>query len=202
MVWKGLYGWIIHPTLMNPRKLAMMTILVAVSIGTNYAMISLYNVKFMDLIVFIGGFCLGSLAGALIGIISWAVYGMLNPLGFSLEIWLSTMLLETIYGVAGGLVRRWLHRDELSELRSERVAAHVFFGILGMFLTFAYDLVTNIVFGYVYNLDILVAVIFGFVPFGLVHMVSNACFFGMGGIPAINAISKVLGGGNLGLSEK
>jgi len=186
---------------MNSQKLAMITILIALSIGTNYAMISFYNVKFMDLIVFVGGFCFGSFAGSLMGIISWALYGMLNPLGFSLEIWLSTMFLEPIYGIAGAMVRKKLGASELSESKSERAITHVFFGFLGMFLTFAYDFATNIVFGYVYNLNILVAVIFGFVPFGLVHMISNAFFFGMGGVPAINAIWKVIGGENSGISK-
>jgi len=187
---------------MNSRKLAIITILIALSIGTNYSMISFYNVKFMDLIVFVGGFCFGPLAGSLIGAISWAVYGMLNPLGFSLGIWLSTMFLEPIYGVAGALVRKRLNPSKLGELKNERVTNYIFFGILGMFLTFAYDLVTNIVFGYVYNINILIAIIFGFVPFGLVHMVSNACFFGMGGVPAINAILNVIGGENSDISKK
>jgi hypothetical protein len=187
---------------MNSRKLAIITVLIALSIGTNYSMISFYNVKFMDLIVFVGGFCFGPLAGSLIGIISWAVYGTLNPVGFSLQIWLSTMFLEPIYGIAGALVRKRLNPSELGESKNEPVITYIFFGILGMFLTFAYDLVTNIVFGYVYNINILIAIIFGFVPFGLVHMVSNACFFGMGGVPAINAILNVIGGENSDISKK
>jgi hypothetical protein len=187
---------------MNSKRLAIITILIALSIGTNYAMISFYNVKFMDLIVFVGGFCFGALAGSLIGIISWVVYGTLNPIGFSLPVWLATMLSEPIYGLAGALMRKRLSLSELSELKNERVVTHVFFGTLGMFLTFAYDLVTNIVFGYVNNWNILFSIIFGFVPFGLVHMLSNACFFGIGGVPAINAVLNVIGGENSGFSEK
>jgi hypothetical protein len=187
---------------MNSRKLAIITILIALSIGTNYSMISFYNVKFMDLIVFVGGFCFGPLAGSLIGIISWAVYGTLNPIGFSLPVWLATMLSEPIYGVAGALMRKRLSLGDFGELKNERVITHVFFGIFGMFLTFAYDVITNIVFGYVNNWNILFSIIFGFVPFGLVHMVSNACFFGMGGVPAINAILNVIGGENSDISKK
>ena len=41
---------------MNSRKTAILAVLIAISVGTNYAMISLYNVKFMDFIVFVGGF--------------------------------------------------------------------------------------------------------------------------------------------------
>ncbi len=187
---------------MNSRRLAITIILVALSVGTNYTMMSLYNVKLMDLIVFVGGFCFGPLIGALIGITSWAVYGTLNPLGFSLPIWLSTMFSETIYGIAGALVRKSLDHDEFNGFRSDGVNTYVFFGIFGMFLTFVYDTITNIVFGYVSNWNILFAVIVGFVPFGLVHMVSNAFFFGIGCAPTINAILNVIGGENSGFSKK
>ncbi len=187
---------------MNSTRIAIITILVALSIGTNYAMISLFNVKLMDLIVFIGGFCFGPLVGALIGITSWAVYGTLNPMGFSLPIWLSTMFSEPIYGIAGAFLRKSLNSNEFHEFKKERVNACVFLGILGMFLTFIYDVITNIVFGYVSGWNILFAVIVGFVPFGLVHMISNAFFFGLGCIPAINAILKIIGGENSGISKK
>lgn len=187
---------------MNSKKIAIITILAALSIGTNYAMISLYNIKFMDFIVFVAGFCFGPLVGTLIGITSWAVYGVLNPLGFSLHIWFSTMLLEPIYGVAGAFVRKSLNLNELKISKKEKANFYVFFGTLGMLLTFVYDIATNIVWGYVYNLNILLAVIVGFLPFGLVHMISNAFFFGIGGIPAINAVLKVVGGENFGVSKK
>jgi LytS/YehU family sensor histidine kinase len=187
---------------MNSKKLAITTILVALSIGTNYAMIHLYNVKLMDLIVFIGGFCFGPSVGALTGIISWAVYGTMNPIGFSLPIWLTTMFSEIIYGIAGALIGKSLKRNGLGEIQNDRVNACAFFGLLGMLLTFVYDIITNIVFGYVSGWNILFAVIVGFVPFGLVHMLSNAFFFGLGCVPAINAISKVVGGENCGISKK
>jgi len=187
---------------MNSHKLAIITVLVAFSISTNYAMISLSNVKLMDLIVFIGGFCFGPLVGMSIGVISWAVYGTLNPLGFSLPIWLSTMFSEAIYGVAGAAIRKGINQEEFSEFGKERVNAGIFFGILGMLLTFAYDIITNIVFGYVSGWNILFALIVGLVPFGLVHMLSNALFFGIGCVPAIKAIFKVVGGEKSDILEK
>jgi LytS/YehU family sensor histidine kinase len=186
----------------DSKKLAIIAVLAALSIGTNYAMISLYNVKIMDLIVFIGGFCFGPFVGVLIGMVSWIVYGSLNPLGFSLPVWLSTMFSEVIYGIAGALMRKSLTSKQLSEFKHERVFVSVYFGIIGMFLTLIYDIVTNIVFGYVSGWNILWAVIVGFVPFGFVHMVSNAFFFGLGCVPTINAISKIVGGEERGVSEK
>lgn len=187
---------------MHSQKLAVIILLTALSIGTDYAMLFLYNVKLMDLIVFIGGFCFGPFVGAFIGVISWVVYGILNPMGFSLPIWLSTMFSETIYGIAGGIVRKNLNPKALGEFKDGQVNIYFFFGILGMFLTFTYDLITNIVFGCVSGWSIPFAVIVGFLPFGLIHMLSNAFFFGLGCVPAINAISKVMGGENSGFPKE
>jgi LytS/YehU family sensor histidine kinase len=186
----------------STRQIATIAILAGLSIGTNYAMISLFNVKFMDLIVFVGGFCFGPVVGMMIGMTSWAVYGSLNPLGFSFPIWLSTMFSESIYGIAGAFARKSLNQEGFGEFGNERVTMCLSFAILGMLLTFAYDLITNIVFGYVSGWNILFAVIVGFVPFGIVHMASNAFFFGLGCVPAINAILKVIGGENSVVSKK
>jgi uncharacterized membrane protein len=193
-------GWIIHPKTMNSKKVAIIAILVALATATNYAMMPLYNIKLMDIIVFLGGFSFGPLVGALVGVTSWAVYGTLNPLGFSVHILLATMLSESIYGIAGGLTRKSFTGN--SGFKQEQTNAYFFFGVLGFLSTLTYDVITNIVFGYVYGPSILVAVIIGFVPFGLLHVISNAFFFGLGCVPAINALLKVVGVENFGISEK
>lgn len=186
--------------MMKSRKVAIIVILAALSISTNYAMTSLYNVKLMDFIVFVGGFCFGPFVGVLIGIFSWSIYGSLNPLGFSFPIWVSTMFSEVIYGVGGAFVKKSLMLNEHSEIK-DGVALYIFFGMVGMLLTFSYDIITNIVFGWVVGWEILFAVIMGFVPFGIIHMASNACFFGFGCVPVINAIMKIVGGEKNGVSE-
>jgi hypothetical protein len=73
--------------------------------------------------------------------------------------------------------------------------------MLGAFLTVAYDMITNIAWGYVSGLNVLIAVLSG-IPFGLVHEASNAVFFGVGCVPAINALFKVIGVETVGLSKK
>jgi uncharacterized membrane protein len=186
---------------MNPRKVAIIATLASLALATNYAMLPLHNVKLMDVIVFVGGFCFGPLVGGLIGVLSWAIYGTLNPAGFSFPVWLATMFAEAIYGVVGGIVKKGFSFDSGdSEHRPQGL--YFSFSALGMLLTLAYDIVTNVVFGYVSNWDILVSIIAGFVPFGFVHMLSNAFFFGLGSVPAINAIFKVVGGETSGISKK
>jgi hypothetical protein len=186
---------------MTSRRIAVIAILSALSVGTNYALLSFFNVKFMDLIVFVSGFCFGPVVGASIGIVSWAIYGTLNPLGFSLPIWLSTMFSETIYGIGGGFVRRFLVLNDLGEFKNDRINIYALFGTFGMFLTFLYDFITNVVFGYVNGLDAFFAVVIGFVPFGLVHVLSNALFFSLGCAPAISVVLRFVGGENVCLKR-
>lgn len=186
---------------MTSKKIAIIIILVALSIGTNYAMITLYNVKFMDLIVFVGGFCFGPFVGAFIGVFSWLIYGSLNPLGFSFPVWISTMFSEAIYGIGGAFVRKSLKLSEPYELRNG-IGLYIFFGFAGIFLTLIYDIITNIVFGWVVGWNPIFAIVIGFVPFGVVHLISNAFFFGLGCVPVISAVVKIVGGENIGVSKK
>jgi hypothetical protein len=179
---------------MNSKKIAIVAVLASLSIGTNYALLPLFNVKFMDFIVFVGGFCFGPLAGGLIGVISWAVYGSLNPLGFSLPVWLSTMSAEAVFGVVGGLTARFLILPKHSSVSNGKIGACVLFGVISVFLTFGYDFVTNVAFAYAYGINIILAIITGFVPFGIAHLLSNVIFFSVGCVPTINTILRVVGG--------
>lgn len=182
---------------MDPNKIAVIAVLVALATATNYAMIPLYNVKLMDIIVFIGGFLFGPVVGASIGVFSWTVYGTLNPLGFSVNIWVATMLSETVFGVVGGLVGKTSY-----DFRVQRAGLCLSFAALGGLLTFVYDIATNVVWGYTCGPSILFAVVFGFVPFSLIHIVSNILFFGVGCVPAISAVSNLIGGDRIGTLKK
>jgi lysylphosphatidylglycerol synthetase-like protein (DUF2156 family) len=182
---------------MNTVKVAIIAVFCAVSIGTDYALFSLWNIKLMDFIVFIGGFCFGPVVGVSIGVISWTVYGTLNPQGFVLPVLLATMFSETIYGIAGGLIRKGL-----TGMKDEAWRASVFFASVGVLLTLIYDVITNVVFGLTAGWNVIFAVVVGFIPFGLVHEISNMVFFGIGSVPLISAINKVVGGDrNVNLKE-
>lgn len=179
-----------NPSNMNTTKIAIIAVLSALSIGTNYALVSIYNVKLMDLIVFVGGFLFGPFTGAFVGILSWSIYGVLNPYGFVPQIWLATMFSEAIYGVAGGLV----HKANVN-FSGKSFGHMVFVGNLGFLLTLIYDLLTNIAYAHVLGQDILVAIIIG-APFTLTHEISNALLFGMCFMPLMSAL-KVVGVGNI-----
>jgi hypothetical protein len=121
-------------------------------------------------------------------------------MGFSLPIWLSTMVSDTLYGLAGAFLQTALRREGVANPKQWHRGIFVFVGLLGFFLTFIYDLITNIVFGYTSGWNMLYALIVGFVPIGFIHVISNTLFFSLGSAPAINALLSILGGEKRNLS--
>ena len=165
----------------NPRQISLVAILTATAIATNYLLIGALNVKFMDLIVFISGYLMGSALGAFTGGLVWLVYGTINPFGFSLPVFISTIIGEAMFGIAGGLITK----------RDSGIGFDPWAAVTGFLLTFIYDLFTNIISGVTVGVPIPLALITG-TPFALAHMVSNTVFFGFGFKPLVNAINKVM----------
>lgn len=179
----------------NSRRICVVTLIAALCLGSNYALAGLPNFKFMDFLVFISGFVFGPVVGGSIGILIWMVYGVINPYGFVPQIWLATMFSESIYGFAGGFLGR---KNPLNKFEGDHLGFGVFLGALGLFLTFIYDLITNVVYAYTLNIPLIIALITG-VPFALVHQLSNALIFGICSIPVIATIEKFVAGGGFGV---
>jgi len=114
------------------KRAAMVAVLTAACVASNYALIGVVNVKFMDLIVFVAGFSLGPIVGASVGVLTWLVYGSLNPYGFSLPILVITSTGESLYGIVGGLLGRG------SERVHRGVSDSAKFAVVGFLLTFVY----------------------------------------------------------------
>jgi hypothetical protein len=165
------------------RKVSMLAIFTATALSTNYLMIGLVNVKFMDMIVFLGGYLFGVGFGVQVGVLTWLVYGTINPYGFNLPTLFATMIGETIYGVAGGLSSGRLDPSGYPSIE---------FGVIGFLSTFLYDLFTNIATAYITGIPLLIVLVNG-IPFALIHEVSNAVFFGFGIMPVLGAIRRVFG---------
>jgi uncharacterized membrane protein len=168
------------------RKASLIAVTVAACLGSNYALIGVANLKVMDLLVFVSGFVFGPMIGASVGILVWTVYGLLNPYGFVPQIWIATMLSESIYGVAGGLLGKSLSAVRLP---SNRAGLSILFGATGFLLTLTYDLVTNIAFALTFNVPIIAALIAG-IPFAIIHEASNTVLFGICSIPLITVLER------------
>ena len=183
---------------MRARRIATVATLVAVCIATNYALVGVPNVKVMDFIVFVGGFCFGPFTGVLIGTLTWAVYGVINPYGFVPQIWLATMFSESIYGLVGGFLGK---RFISTSFNGQRLRLSVFFGIIGCILTLTYDSIVNVVYALVFSVPILAAIVLG-TPFQFSHVVSNAVLFAGCSIPLIRVVKKLLGNQKIEVTTK
>lgn len=179
---------------LSTKILCLVIMLTSINLASNYAMIGIPNVKFMDLIVFISGYSIGLIPGVLVGVLTWLIYGTLNPWGFNLIILVATCLSETIYAIFGWLSRRFNLVSDISPSLNINGRNYwlmsLKFGIIGFFATFLYDLITNIASVVIVGLPPIMAIITG-AWFAIIHEVSNFFFFFSCGIPLALLIKKL-----------
>ncbi len=161
----------------NTRRTALIATLAALCIGTNYAMLPLPNVNLMDAIVFTTSLFFGVIPGAAVATISWLVYGTLNPFGLSLPVLITVIISESIYVVAGYLVRKTSSRSPKSKFKG--LERNIIYGTAGLFATLAYDLITNAIVGLVVYKSVWIGLLTMNVPIplGIIHEASNFFFF-------------------------
>ena len=180
----------------STRSITVVAVMTGLCVATNYALVGVPNVKFMDLIVFTTGFIFGWASGLSVGVLTWMVYGTLNPYGFSLPILIATSLGEAIYGIVGGFVGKFDSKN-LVEDKNDKGKYFIFglkLAILGVLLTATYDFFTNIVVALTldpYNPPFIPVFING-APFAIVHTISNVTFFFVGGPVLVTAIKRFL----------
>jgi len=180
---------------LNTREISVIAVLVSACLASNYALIWLPNVKVMDLIVFVSGLRFGAFIGGIVGILVWAIYGSINPYGFVLPIWLGCMAAESLFGVTGGLVRAY---SPVNPSNRRRLSLEM--AVIGVLLTFAYDLATNLLSALTISwfetrIETILAVIISGIPFAAVHEASNGILFFLGVDPLSSSIEKITGSG-------
>jgi len=180
---------------LNTREISVIAVLVSACLASNYALIWLPNVKVMDLIVFVSGLRFGAFIGGIVGILVWAIYGSINPYGFVLPIWLGCMAAESLFGVTGGLMRAYSLVNSSNRRRLSLEMA-----VIGVLLTFVYDLATNLLSALTISwfetrIETILAVIISGIPFAVAHEVSNGILFSLGVGPLSSSIEKIAGSG-------
>lgn len=172
------------------RRLVLVAVASALAIATNYLLLPVENVKLMDLIVFIVGYLAGPFAGAFTGVLTWSIYGPINPNGFSLPVWIATMTGETLYGIAGGFLGR---RLSLIPSNYSRFKANALLGVIAFGLTFAYDIYTSVIHAWVFGVPFysgaFILYLLVSIPFFVVHEASNLLLFALIPIPVIQPLS-------------
>ncbi len=176
-------------------EISVVAVMTAACVATNYLLVGVVNVKVMDLIVFACGLSFGAAVGSSVGALTWLVYGTINPYGFSLPVLVSTCLGETIYGVAGGGLRRLGFAAQ--DIGKARLLTEGFkYAILGFLLTAVYDLLTNLASALSLGLPILPVMVAG-IPFAIVHEASNAAFFFAGVVPLARVMGRIMQNQNM-----
>lgn len=164
-----------NPSEMHPatKKVAAVSLFTALAVTTNYLLFPVWNVKLMDVVVFLSAFLLGSKFGAVVAIFTWLIYGVFNPLGFSFAVLAAVACCEVFYAAAGAFCA---NRSILHPLK---------LGLIGVVATLSYDLITNAVSGVLYTNTLWPGVLVGIltmnfpVPLGLLHQASNLILFSL-----------------------
>jgi len=186
-------------------KPALVAVFTAESLVTNYALTGIPNVKLMDALVFIAAFLFGWNVGIGIALSTWAIYGFVNPYGqagFPLIIFL--MVGECFYAIGGAALRKSSIAKQLLADRtfSSDIQIAAIFGIAGLGLTFAYDLLTNFATYMFLASSFYQALIIGAItgaPFALLHEASNLLIFALASPAGIVAARRItLSHGSLG----
>ena len=176
------------------RDVAVMAIFSALAVSSNYALLAFPQVKLMDSLVFISAYLFGFGVGAGVAVITWLVYGSVNPLGAAgFPLLLVLMVGEFIFAFSGALLGRSWKRTAVFGNGSKFLNKSLVLGITGLLSAFVYDFWTNAIDGLLIYRSIegiALRWITG-VYFALVHELADFVFFAFVVPILIVAISRV-----------
>jgi len=156
------------------KDIARIAIFSALIVSSNYMLISIPQFKLMDGIIFLTALMYGTTVGISIAILSWMIYGTLNPMGsagFPLIIILITGQMFYVFTAR-------VFKNRL-DVKSKISLSNIKFGIIGMSCALAYDIWTNFLDGLIIygTIDGAIIRIISGIPFSLVHQWSNFIIF-------------------------
>jgi len=156
----------------NQKKLPLMGIFIALGISLGLALISIPNVELVTATIFIGGYLLGVWEGFLIGLLTEALYSLLNPLGMAAPpLFIAQVFSMSLAGCMGGLLGR--------QKIQTRVVYYLELGMAGFFSTLIFAVLTTL--SFVLLVDFSLKNLAGSFVFGLgfylLHILSNTVIF-------------------------
>ncbi len=167
------------------HRVATVTTYTAAILSTNYLLTAFPNVKLFDVLVFIATYIHGLKVGATVVIISWLIYGSLNPWGAAPPPLLVTLIAsEMVFVLLALLARRINYNGYVDKC--------LVWGVLGALGGFLYDFLTNLYVGVFFYSNIVAALILG-IPFTVAHVFSNLLFFSLLG-PRVADLAVKIGG--------
>ncbi|MFQ6002638.1 MAG: hypothetical protein ACE5KJ_02720 [Candidatus Zixiibacteriota bacterium] len=168
------------------RRVAPVSIFIALAVAAGLALIEIPNVELMSTIVFLSGFFLGFWHGALVGGVSMSLFSTFNPLGVPVfPVLLAQVGIMSFIGFAGGVLRS-------SGIKVSGPISMGWLALIGFSLTLVYDIGTNLGFAVAFGLiSKLPEIVVAGLIFSAVHLVANTIFFAFLIPPVVRVVGKV-----------
>ncbi|MEA1912445.1 MAG: ECF transporter S component [candidate division WOR-3 bacterium] len=164
----------------NLKLISRITIFTALAISLGYVFSFVPNLELITSTIFLAGVFLGCRPGMLVGLLSFLIFGFLNPLGPSPLPLLITQIIGGMFaGFLGGIYRK-----------KEWDKAYILV-LLGIFITFTYDILTTSAgfFFFPTKKTFLAYLVVG-LPFVLWHILTQSIIYGFILTPIIRRLKK------------
>lgn len=153
------------------RRVSITAIMTGLALTGNYIFVGIPNVELGSAILFITGYVFGFRISASSALLTAIIFGSINPWGGLIpQIWI-TQLIGWIYiAFAGSLI------GLSGQSATSRLTKDWQLGIVGAFLTFYFDLLTNLGYAWATGISYWITLLAG-LSFMIIHVVSNAIIF-------------------------
>ena len=175
----------------NTRRIALFSVMASLCVVVQ-VLPRPHGLEFTSLITFTMGVVFGCIFGASLGAAVMLVNAFLSPYGFGHMNVFFQMVGMGVIGFIGGLYK--MENDHTARFVAETA-------VLGAFLTFIYYLITNVGFAlylvlFLSKVSLLEALALAQVTgafFTLTYVVTNTLIFGVGAVPLVSSMRKLLG---------
>ncbi len=162
------------------KEISYVTIFTALALGLGYAFAYIPNFELVSPTVFLSGASFGIRTGTLVGIFTYFIFGVLNPLGMSP---LPLLVAQVLAGILIGLFGGFCHKKSWNK-------AHIILP-LGIFITLISDILTSSA-GFLFfptKKSFIAYIIIG-LPFVIWHVFTQSIIYGFVLPPTIQKINK------------
>ncbi len=150
-----------------------MGVFIALGVSLGFALINIPNVELVTATIFISGFLLGVKEGIVVGLLTEALYSLLNPFGMAAPpLFIAQVLSMGIAGFLGGILAK-------QKSRRSGMAYYLQLGLAGFLTTAIFALLTTLSFVLLINFSLnklAGSFIYG-LGFYIVHIVTNTIIF-------------------------
>ncbi len=154
------------------RQVSITAIMTALALTGNYVFVAIPNVELGSSILFVTAYLFGFQTGASCAVLMAIIFGSINPWGGLIpQIWI-TQVVGWVYITAAGALMGQDRRGVKYSMRDGWLL-----GFIGAFLTFFFDMLTNLGYSWAFGIPYWLAIVSGS-PFMVVHIISNSIIFG------------------------